>query len=735
MGETVKSVREKGLNKSPLDSIWSPECQIPCILIYPKETPDTRLESILKPLVQVLTERGFRPHALSEESLQEGDTENLTRECALGVLLLSGAEQALQYSYGYLKGKGKFVLTVRDIKGSDADKHGGVGQSQLNEPGLTKQNSGLSALNEILVDSSTESSSPGSTLNILREEMGSFIPAVLESYISELTKTYSTIEPELYLTLGDIAQEVSDYYTNCVDYEINDLDKVLGLVEKWERNSEREVPVEILTMLASLYSARAEHCEEELRRECYVKALALFEGVSSSSPDKALCSCVKMKIGEILALSNGGSADIDKIDKAITNFQDALKYFTRDRSLPLSSYINKELGGLYKLFAEHTIEEGEKKKLYENSLTHIRAALEYYNEEEYQHEYSYLKNLQGMALSAQSERESSLEGIWDAIETLKESLRFKDPESSPVSYAEVHVNLGNAYRTQAEIDASAENCILAIESYERALKVYKEEGAALESALVYNNLGASYDMLAQIEESAEHCVRAVSSYEEALKVYTLSEFPEQYATSQNNIGNAYSTLADIKDQALNSEKAITSYKESLMVKSFEEFPLDYARTQNNLGVVYSTLAEVQDCEDNGGSAVSAYTEALRVYGIDEYPLERAMISNNLGDAYTVLSSVIHKVGHLKLAVQCYREALSLYTEDEYALNAAILQKKLGDTLLSLSELESDNEYLHEASSSYKRALEFYTKDEYPRDYALIKMNEGRLLHLNCSTRG
>jgi len=323
MGETLKSGRERILRLNPLDAIWDPKCQIPCIVIYPEEMTGSKLELLLKPLTDVLSEKGFKVNAVSEESSQSGDLENVARDCALGLLILSGPGPGLQYSYGYLNGKGKFVLTIRDLVGETREEQGTSPEpSGENQSDQLATNSSLNALNEIWVDSSSVGTSSEMPAHKIRDEFESFIPAVLESYISELTKTYSSLGPEPYSNLRELAQEISNYYTNTQEHEISDLDKSCDLLAQWEKSSGRSTPFQILAMLAALYAKKADDDNDSEKNECYNKAAQIYESISSDDMDTALSSCFKVRQGEMLLLSLLDSEDKDNIEKALKLFKE-----------------------------------------------------------------------------------------------------------------------------------------------------------------------------------------------------------------------------------------------------------------------------------------------------------------------------------------------------------------------------------------------------------------------------
>ncbi|MDJ1175618.1 CHAT domain-containing protein [Roseofilum capinflatum] len=292
----------------------------------------------------------------------------------------------------------------------------------------------------------------------------------------------------------------------------------------------------------------------------------------------------------------------------------------------------------------------EKGENLEKAISAFQNALKFYTLDKLPQYYAATQNNLGAAYRNLATIREKGENLDRAIAAFQNALKFRTHNKFPQDYAMTQNNLGNAYQELASIREKGENLDRAIAAFQNALKFRTPDKFPQKYATTQNNLGVAYQKLATIREKGENLDRAISAYYNALKFHTPDKFPQYYAATQNNLGAAYQELATICNKEENLERAIIAYEKSLEVYQKEKFPQGYATTQNNLGTAYQELATIYKKEENLDRAIQAYRQALTVYLPQTLPLTCFTVAKSLGN-------LGFKEGDWNLAIEGYATAI------------------------------------------------------------------------------
>jgi len=378
--------------------------------------------------------------------------------------------------------------------------------------------------------------------------------------------------------------------------------------------------------------------------------------------DSLKASVEKERLEKASILVERGTERLDdkKYEKAILDFEDALKILPDDSKASISTYFN--LG-----IALTECSTGDREANLNKAICSYNKILLSFEKEKYLFNYACVQNNLGIAytdLSAVRDKEVNL-GF--AIKAYLEALKVYTPEKFSQDYAMTQGNLGNAYCGLSEVRNTETNLRLATKAYHEALKVITLEKFPHGYAMIQGNLGSAYGKLSEVRNTETNLELAIKACQEALRVFTFEKFPQDYAKIQGNLGNAYWSLSEVRNTETNLELAIKACQEALRVFTFEKFPQYYANTQGNLGNAYWSLSEVRNKENNLGLAIKAYQEALRVFTFEKFPQDYAMTQRNLGSIYCRFSELRNREANLWLAIKAYHETLKISTREFFPL--------------------------------------------------------------------
>ena len=177
--------------------------EIPCLVSFPDSRFVAYSYSVLDPIRDYLSQKGFKVHALSSDTLpypRFGKTfEELAEDCVLGVVILDGFRPDILCEYGFLRGKGKIVIPVQDRrasvavksfypvprtpKGNDFEGITGLTEEQfrsLREPavGYFYNLADRQGISTVVVDSRTTFDSPDHPRSKIERELKKLLPDV-----------------------------------------------------------------------------------------------------------------------------------------------------------------------------------------------------------------------------------------------------------------------------------------------------------------------------------------------------------------------------------------------------------------------------------------------------------------------------------------------------------------------------------------------------------------------------
>ncbi len=459
------------------------------------------------------------------------------------------------------------------------------------------------------------------------------------------------------------------------------------------------------------------------KSKCYEKGLRYYnaaEKINNSSATSYKPAHFFVSIGNFhLYRLNGNKKN--NINKAIDNFNKALRFFRRDLH-PISwsdiimslgiAYINlghtKE--NLWKAiqYLKSAREAVRKEKLpifhaviqrhlgvaflylrdYEETVNCGMSAVDAVSENKYSFLWARLQQLLGDGLKY-SESGNRAANVDASIKCFKKSLSALRKTSHSTQWARTHASLANAYYERINGDKGV-NIEKSIRHYKRALEVFSNEAWPVEWSKVLNNLGFVYkdrihgDRLKNVEY-AVHC------YKKALSVRKRKTFPVFWATTQFNLAHAYKDR--IKgNRAANLEMSLKHYQSALEIFN-EDYPFESSAVHHNIGQIYSNRIR-GDAEENKREAIKNFKAALEFRKKEKIPMHWALTCYLLGKTYKMNPGKRHKE-NLEKAVQCFEDALSVLTPESFPGNSRNVFLHLGD--------------IHILRKNYQAALEAYEK--------------------------
>ena len=670
MGDILESDREKNALKFLGIGIPCPDSLIPCIVLRPVQDDNHKFADILKPLEDLLSRKGFKVHCIPDETALGGNFEGLAHDCAMGVMVLSGSSPVPQYTYGYLKGKGKFVLAIRDAGSSNG-----------------------SGLNEIVVDASADASSPENPGNKIRAEIDAYLPPVVESYISEVIEGCSSLDPERYSKLRELALELSNYYTSALEFEAPALDRAYQRLTDWEKGAGQSAPPLILLLLASLYmdTASGTAGQDGNRKEFYDKAAGICERICKSESDPLLRASSQKKLGEILLIRSYEDFQSESVERALTLIQEALEFFTQDSRQRDCASLHNDLGAAYGLIASAE----DDSPAFEKSIASYTEALKYFPEDLYPLDYAFINLNIGTSYLKRAYHEELHDYCDNAVRCFREANKVFTVHDHPEGFSQTKMLKGEAFKLLSDSIDGSENLDKARKCFEGALGHYDKDTNAPMFALLNNRIGEAYEIMAGLEpeedEKKELYNKSLSHIKSAFEVYNPIDYRPQYSLLMHMMGRVQSALGDFDKSSESIREAIETFEEALRFNTPGQSPGAYAQAHVNLGNGYRTQAELTTSPENCIWAIESYERALQVYSEGDFSLETALVYNNLGAAYDMLAHIEESAESCLKAVSHYEDALKVYTLEEYPKEYSTTENNIGNAYSTLAEIENKSE--------------------------------------------
>jgi tetratricopeptide (TPR) repeat protein len=282
-------------------------------------------------------------------------------------------------------------------------------------------------------------------------------------------------------------------------------------------------------------------------------------------------------------------------------------------------------------------------------------ALRFFTRDKYPRESAAVHNNLGAALSALCRMTGEPGYARQAVESLSESLSSEIFKNSPSDKALSYSNLGSAYASLAS--GPRENYLKAAESLGLALGFYKSCGLEGDMAETCGALGDVYARLAEDGGETPYYTQAIGSYEEALRIYTIDDFPGEYADIMKRLGDAHVSLAEMQGVPHDYEEALRAYGESLGVYTREGAAAESDALNVRIGRVYKALGDREAGSNNPDKAIEYYDEALLYYPEETARGEHAASGRKLGEAFERLYRESGDETLIRKAIAAYSEAL------------------------------------------------------------------------------
>lgn len=377
---------------------------------------------------------------------------------------------------------------------------------------------------------------------------------------------------------------------------------------------------------------------------------------------------------------------IDNLQRAISHLLEASRLFDSDIAPADVAGVERDLGDYYagtqhNLGAAYLALSSSSDPIthLQRAITCFQEALRFWNPERDPFAYARAQHNLGNAYDDLSEvyTEDQVANFQRTITCYQEALHFWTPETAPLDYARVQCNLGTVYQKLRTGDPLA-NRQQALVCYQEALRFFSPEDTPFDYATVQNNLGILYDRLT-IGERARNVQQAIDCFQKALHCWTPETTPHDYAMTQINLGNLFLELST-GDRANNLHQALTCYREALRFLTPETTPFDYAKTQSMLGAVFSSLTGASQVS-NMQQAIAYCQEALRFLTAEAAPFEYARTQCILAQAYQQLPAG-DRTNPVQQAIISYQEALHFFAPETAPFMSRGINQRLGNLYFS-----------------------------------------------------
>ena len=446
--------------------LMSSDSELSCVVLDGAKGSGGIPREILEHLCDYLVRTGIRVDLLSDFTFLNGHYierfEELAGECVLGVLILDGLGPEELYELGYLRGRGKFILTFGNNNTAAAD---GTASSRSGAAG--EESRGFAAYPEKAQDhddarshcdkfisrhiSDMTVAGPGEYAGAgerpetkILNDLSRALPGIIERYISDsLGDAGSGAEAE---SLRGMALRISGYFASRSGFGLSDLDELYEGLGSWESRTGLRTPSRVLRCLASLYAGLASSGDDEdAGRECGNKRVSIYEKILEREKPGLLACVTAKRLADLLVIRSFAEDGTEDIERASGLYKGILGFFTRDKYPRESAAVHNNLGAALSALCLMTGEPGYARQ---------------------------------------------------AVESLAESLSSEILKNSPSDRALSYNNLGSAYASLALHENPRENYLKAAESLGLALGFYKSCGLEGDMAETCGALGDVYARLA-----------------------------------------------------------------------------------------------------------------------------------------------------------------------------------------------------------------------------------------------
>ena len=667
------------------------------------------------PLREYLARRGIRLDLLSEFSFLNGHYterfEELARDCVLGVLVLDGAGPEELYQFGFLRGRGKFILALGkgasgawEAKGlrsdAGAEAHGvqaPYGDKFIMRPLPVPARTGWDAV----TSESTET-------DFLRC-LGEALPEIIENYIEDSLGGDISEEEEDSDTLREQALRLSGYFSSKESFGLTELEAVYEALGAWEERTGRGAPSRVRSCLASLYSRLADTAaDEEVRRACVDRCVPLYDRILDREKPGMLAGLTAKKLADLLVLRSSAEGGQGDIERAVRLYRQALGMFPRDAYPREFTSVSNNLGAALNSLYSRTGEPGyaaDAARVLEECISRTVSGST-------EPELALVNVNLGSAYMSLALHEDPRGNHLRAAGSLEDALGLLDAGGDPGEAASLRVALGDIYKTLGDTEAESDNPDGAIEFYDRALLHYPDETARGVHASSGRKLGEAFERLYRRGGEVTELRKAIAAYSEVM-----SSAGEAVGENSGDIAcrltPLYSELADTLERSGDYEGAIEGMKGLLSVLDPAAGPLEYALAHVRIGDFYRTMAGSGERELNTELAVDWYREALSFLDDEPYRDLRKELRGIAGGLLSELAcsepvDVNKKIGF-------YKEAFDYLSPDEHPGEFGLARKGLGDAYMLLYRATGEREFPALAAGAFGEALGVLTAEEHAEE--------------------
>ncbi|MCH7613213.1 MAG: hypothetical protein IIB45_07635, partial [Candidatus Marinimicrobia bacterium] len=327
------------------------EGEIPCIVVYSDKTHVKYINNILNPLRELLPNRGFKAVFLSDEMkpLEHYGKkfEQLTEECALGIVILDGLRPNVLLELGILLGKNKPIITLQDEKAVVAIKSyyqntpikAGLTLTQFNklrEPslGFFSHISDLQGLHVETVNKDASLTTSKYPKNVIISAIDKLMSRIIREYNKVALKPPPHIKPDHLHKFQSMAFKILEYYAGIKPFKVNDIENAITEVKELEKSTGVNLPSQVYATFASLYVRLAEKIDwRDFHKimNYYDQAIGIYKRILEFEVDRTLASQAQKKIGDIHWEVSQYRDKSENCKLAIKAYEEALKVRTLDR--------------------------------------------------------------------------------------------------------------------------------------------------------------------------------------------------------------------------------------------------------------------------------------------------------------------------------------------------------------------------------------------------------------------
>lgn len=673
------------------------------------------------PLREYLALRGIRVDLLSDFSFLNGHYterfEELARDCVLGVLVLDGAGPEELYQFGFLRGRGKFILALgKDASGAweakglrsdaGAEAHGvpaiAVGTASYRDNFIMRPLPGPPRTGwEAVSSESTEAD--------FLSCLGEALPEIMENYIEDSLGGDASEEQDDPGILREQALRLSGYFSSKEGFGLAELEAVFEALGAWEDRTGRGAPSRVRSCLASLYSRLTDTAEdEEVRRVCVSRCVSLYDRILDREKPGTLAGVTAKKLADLLALRSSAEDGQGDLERAVRLYRQALSIFSREVYPREFTAVSNNLGAALNSLYSRTGEPGYLREA-------VQALEACVSQTVFRNSHSDLAlvnvNL-GSAYVSLALHEDPRGNYLKAAGSLEESLALFSSDGDPEEAASARAALGDIYKTLGDSEAESDNPDGAIEFYDRALIHYPEDIAFGVHASSGRKLGEAFERLYRKGGEVTELRKAIAAYSEALSAAGEAG-GEGCGDIASKLTFLYPELADTLERSGDYEGAVEGMKGLLSVFDPAASPLEYALAQVRIGGFYRSMAGSEERELNTELAVDWYKEALSLLDEEPYREMRKELRGLAGGLLTELACA--EPEDMNKRIGFYREALDYLSPDEHPREFARAQKGLGDAYMTLYRATGEREFPALAEGAFGEALRVFTAEEHAEE--------------------